>query len=163
MWNASAGTFYVGTTTNGVTPNNTEHPEDIDSWSYLAFADPVYASSLDWDVKNLAVTADGFSGVSFCSGDVSGVWFEGTSHLADALELRDGPGDAAQAAQYLSDVADAQANGPDNDGMGIMAASENGLSDCDGDTYDASLHTGATAWYILAAQQVNPLSLFAAT
>jgi hypothetical protein len=45
--------------------------------------------------------------------------------------------------------------------MGIMAASKDRLSDCDGDEYYASLHTGATAWYILAAEQVNPLSLFA--
>jgi hypothetical protein len=162
MWDAPAATFYVGTTTNGVTPNTSEHPEDVDSWSYLALQDPAYASSLDWDVTNLAVTADGFSGVSFCSGDRSGVWFEGTSHLAEALELRNGPGDMAKADQYLADVADAQANGPDNDGMGIMAASKNRLSDCDGDEYYASLHTGATAWYILAALGVNPLSLFAA-
>ncbi len=161
MWDPSAGTFYVGTTDNGVTPNDTEHPEDVDSWSYLALGDPAYSSSIDWDVTNLAVTAGGFSGVSFCSGDRSGVWFEGTSHLADALEMRDGPGDAARADQYLSDVAEAQADGPDSDGLGIMAASKNRLSDCDGDYYYASLHTGATAWYILAAQRVNPLSLFA--
>jgi hypothetical protein len=163
MWDGPAGTFYVGTTNNGVTPNTSEQPEDVDSWSYLALQDPAYASSLDWDVTNLAVTAGGFSGVSFCRGDRSGVWFEGTSHLADALALRDGPGDAAQADQYLADVADAQADGPDSDGMGIMAASKDRLSDCDGDWYYASLHTGATAWYILAAQRVNPLSLFAAT
>jgi hypothetical protein len=58
-------------------------------------------------------------------------------------------------------VAEAQTSGPDNHGMGIMAASKDRLSDCDGDEYYASLHTGATAWYILAAEQVNPLSLFA--
>jgi len=162
MWEPSAGTFYVGTMNDGVTPNDTEHPEDVDSWSYLALGDPAFASSLDWDVTNLAVTAGGFSGVSFCSGDRSGVWFEGTAHLAEALALRHGPGDAAQSAQYLSDVAAAQAHGPDGDGMGVMAASKDGLSDCDGDSYDASLHTGATAWYVLAAQQVNPFSLFAA-
>jgi hypothetical protein len=163
MWDPSAGTFFVGTLNNGVTPNDSEHPEDVNSWSYLAFQDPVYSASLEWDVTNLAVTAVGFSGVSFCSGDRSGVWFEGTSHLADALELRDGPGDEAQADQYLADVAYAQTNGPDNDGMGIMAASKNKLSDCDGDYYYSSLHTGARAWYVLAAQQVNPLSLFAAS
>jgi hypothetical protein len=160
MWDPSSGSFYVGTTTNGVTPNDTEHPEDVNSWSYLALADPSTASSLDWDVDNLAVTAGGFSGVSFCSGDLSGVWFEGTAHLADALELRGDAGDAAQAAQYLADLVQAQTAGPDNDGMGIMAASKNGLSDCDGDSYDASLHTGATSWYILAADRVNPLSLW---
>jgi hypothetical protein len=160
MWDTPDGRFFVGTTTNGVTINDSEQPEDVNSWSYLALHDATYASSLDWDVSNLAVSAGGFSGVSFCRGDRSGVWFEGTAHLAEALELRNGPGDSTQAGHYLSDVTDAQANGPNSDGKGIIAASKNGLSDCDGDSYDASLHTGATAWYILAAQQVNPLSLF---
>lgn len=163
MWDRSAGRFSVGTTTNGVTPNESEQPEDVNSWSYLALHDPTYASSLDWDVTYLAVTAGGFSGVSFCAGDRSGVWFEGTAHLADALELRSGTGDATQAGRYLAEVAAGQSGGPNSDGMGVIAASENDLSDCDGDSYDASLHTGATAWYILAAQRVNPLSLFEAT
>jgi hypothetical protein len=156
MWNADTGSFFVGTTTNGVTPNDTEQPEDVNSWSYLALQDPAYQSSLDWDVDNLSVSANGFSGVSFCLGDKSGVWFEGTAHLADALELRQAPGDATQAQQYLSDIQQAQTSAPNSDGLGIVAASKDGLSDCDGDSYDASLHTGATAWYILASQRVNP-------
>jgi hypothetical protein len=156
MWNASAGSFYVGTTTNGVTPNTAEQPEDVNSWSYLALQDPTYSSSLDWDVQHLSVSANGFSGVSFCQGDKSGVWFEGTAHLADALALRHASGDAARAAQYLSDIGFAQTNGPNGDGLGIIAASKNGLSDCDGDFYYSSLHTGATSWYVLASQQVNP-------
>jgi len=73
----------------GVTPNN-EMPEDVNTWSFLALKDPAFATSIDWDVTHLAVSAHGFSGVSFCSGDRSG-------------------------------------------GFGIMAASQDGLSDCDGD------------------------------
>ena len=132
----------------------------MNSWSYLALQDPAYAASVSWDVANLAVHARGFSGISFCRGDRSGVWFEGTAHLADALELRDGSGDAAQAATYLSDIAYAQAHGPNNDGLGIIAASINKLSDCDGDYYYASLHTGATAWYIMASRSIDPFTLF---
>jgi hypothetical protein len=156
MWDPAQDRFYVGTTDNGTTPNDSEMPEDVNSWSYLALDDRTYAASLDWDVNNLSVSAAGFSGVSFCAGDRTGVWFEGTAHLADALERRDGPGDDAQADAYLSDIEYAQTNGPNNDGLGIIAASKNGLSDCDGDYYDASLHTGATAWYILAADGVDP-------
>lgn len=87
------------------------------------------------------------------------MWFEGTAHLADALASRDAPGDGARAQTCLADQAQARAEGPDGAGTWIMAASENGLSDCDGGTYDASLHTGATSWYVLAAQQVDPLTL----
>ena len=39
--------------------------------------------------------------MSFCPGDRTGVWFEGTAHLAEALEFRGSPGDGKRAAQYL--------------------------------------------------------------
>lgn len=159
MWDARAGRFYVGTLDDGVTPNKPFKPEDVNSWSYLAFADSQWASAPTWDTTNLVVNKNGFHGVSFCSGDRSGVWFEGTSHLADALELRSESGDEARAQKYLRDVAYAQANGPNADGLGIIAASKNGLRDCDGDEYFASLHLGATAWYILAASRINPFEL----
>ncbi len=156
MWNPSQQYFYVGTGNDGATINKGFLPEDVNSWSYLALRSQSYASSIDWDVHHLAVSANGFSGVSFCAGDRSGVWFEGTAHLAAALELRSGPGDKKQAAAYLADVARAQARGPNTDGQGIIAASKNGLRDCDGDRYYASLHTGATSWYLLALRAADP-------
>ena len=159
MWVPSTGSFFVGTTNDGVTPNTTEQPEDVNSWSYLALQDPAYASSLDWNVLHLSVSAGAFSGVSFCQGDTSGVWFEGTAHLADALALRDATGDATLASQYLSDIQFAQTNGQNGDGLGVIASSKDSLSDCDGSSYYSSLHTGATSWYILASQQVNPFAL----
>ena len=39
-----------------------------------------------------------------------------------------------------------------------MAASYDALSDCEGGDVYASLHTGTTAWYILAAKHIDPLS-----
>jgi hypothetical protein len=156
MWNGQHGYFDVGTTADGVTPNTALLPEDVNSWSFLALRDPAYAASVTWIVRNLAVTAGGFSGVSYCTGDRSGVWFEGTAHLADALELRGEPGDDALAGRYLADIYNAQAHGPNGDGLGIIAASRDGLTDCMGGSYYASLHTGTTAWYILAAKKINP-------
>jgi len=155
MWDARVGRFYVGTLDNGVTPNKPFKPEDVNSWSYLAFANPQWAAAPSWDVTHLAVSEGGFSGVSFCSGDRSGVWFEGTAHLADALELRNESGDRAKAQEYLGDIEYAQTNGPYTDGLGIIAASRT-ISDCDGEKYFSSLHIGATAWYIMAAGGVNP-------
>jgi hypothetical protein len=96
--------------------------------------------------------------VTYCTGDPTGVWFEGTAHVADALRLRNRPGDSAQARSYLADIAYAQAHGPNGDGLGIMAASRDALSDCQGGYVYASLHTGTTAWYILAADGIDPLS-----
>lgn len=113
----------------------------------------------EWDVTHLAVGKNGYSGVSFCSGDRSGVWFEGTAHIADALEHRNQFGDQSKAQAYLDDIEFAQTNGLNADGRGIIAASKNGLSDCDGDKYFASLHVGATAWYIMSASGANPFAI----
>ncbi len=159
MWNPSQRQFYVGTTSTGAISNEAEVPEDVNSWAYLALRDPAYAASVGWDVRNLAVTAGGFSGVSFCSGDRSGIWFEGTAHLADALEFRGDPGDATTAERYLAGIYHAQADGQGHDGLGIIAASKNGLSDCVGDSFYTSLHTGTTAWFILAAKKIDPFLL----
>lgn len=156
MWNPAKGMFWVGTGEDGVSPNKHVLAEDVNSWSYLALRDPAYESSIDWDVKNLAVDKRGFSGVSFCKRSRKGVWFEGTAHLADALLQRAGPGDAEAAERYLQDIAHAQQEGPNTDGLGIIAASRDGVGDCEGEAYDASLHTGATAWYALALQGADP-------
>ena len=158
MWNPAAGRFSLGTLADGVTTNDSPQTEDVNSWSYLALQSPAYAASVDWDVRNLAPASGQLHGVSICPGDRTGVWFEGTAHLADALAIRARAGDSAQAAAYRSDLAYAQAHGPDEDGLGIMAASRDGLTDCEGDSLYASLHTGTTAWYILAARGINPLS-----
>jgi hypothetical protein len=158
MWSAPKRMFYAGTGTNGVAINRDLRAEDVNSWSYLALRDASYAASVDWDIKHLSVSRGGFRGVSFCTGDRSGVWFEGTAHLADALELRNSAGDAARAHAYLRDVAHAQRAGPNTDGLGVVAASKNHLSDCDGDQYFASLHTGATSWYLLVLELADPFT-----
>jgi hypothetical protein len=163
LWDSSGGNYWIGTLNNGVTINKTDDPkpEDVQSWSYLSTTLADHEQALDWVVKTLAVTKDGFSGVAFDTGDIShgkcctGVWFEGTAHMAAALKLRKLPGDAALATAYLADIEYAQTNGLNNDGLGIIAASINGL-EADGDHYYASLHVGATGWYCLAAHGGNP-------
>jgi hypothetical protein len=162
MWDPRQGRFYVGTTTDGATPNDSVLPEDVNSWSYLALRDRRYAASVGWNVRNLTVSAGGFTGVSFCRASRTGIWYEGTAHLADALEFRGQPGDAARAARYLSAIYHAQARGPGTDRRGVIAASRNGLPDCGGGTFSASLHTGTTAWYILAAKKVDPFAVIPA-
>ncbi|HXB16000.1 MAG TPA: hypothetical protein VNV44_09695 [Solirubrobacteraceae bacterium] len=158
MWNPSQGMFWVGSGEDGVTPNEVVLAEDVNSWSYLALHDAAYAGSVDWDVEHLSVSRRGFSGVSFCAGSRKAVWFEGTAHLADALELRGSPGDPERARTYLEDVAHAQEDGANGDGLGVIAASKK-LSNCEGEHYFPSLHTGATAWYLLALEGDDPFTL----
>jgi len=159
MWNASTGSFWTGTETDGVTVNTSPVPEDVQTWSYLATGEAAYASSIDWVESNLAATDNGFTGVSFSNADTSKVWFEGTAHLLDALYTRGTPADLAEAAKLLATLQSAQVSAPNADGEGIVAASSDGLQSGYGDTYYASLHTGATSWYILAAEQADPFVL----
>jgi hypothetical protein len=159
MWNASGGFFWTGTTADGVTINRSFIPEDCQSWSYLALEEAAHAGSIDWAYANLSATDGPFSGVSFSNADRSGVWFEGTAHMAAALTLRNATGDLAKARAFLQTIALAQTRAPNEDGLGIDAASKDGLRTGDGDRYDAALHIGATSWYCIAAHAGNPLQL----
>ncbi len=130
----------------------------MNTWSYLVLKASAYAASVTWTETHLSASGHGFSGVSFCTGDRSGVWFEGTAHLADALELRGRPGDRAKARAYLRDIEHAQVAGPNSDGRGIIAASKNGLRTCDGDLYYASLHTGSDSLVFAGPAVSRPFS-----
>jgi hypothetical protein len=159
MWDPATSKFWTGTQTDGMTTNYYPVPEDVQTWSYLATDDATYAASIDWARTNLAATDGGFTGVSFSNADTSKVWFEGTAHALAALYARHTSTDMANAATLLASLQSAQASAPNTDGNGIVAASSDGLTTGFGDTYYASLHTGATAWYILAAEQADPFVL----
>ena len=60
MFDAPSGHFWTGTSDPvNIFYNNS--PEDVNSWSYLAFQDPNYAVTLDWNKTNLAVTDTSFA------------------------------------------------------------------------------------------------------
>jgi hypothetical protein len=113
MYNSSAGFFWTGTSDpTHIFFDNI--PEDVQTWSYLAFLDPDFAASLEWVKTNLATTDSSFafnngwhfkgnfrvSGETYASqsklgtvlGDQSvdpdAVWCEGTSHTVAALLAR---------------------------------------------------------------------------
>ncbi|USQ86541.1 Tat pathway signal sequence domain protein [Streptomyces phaeoluteigriseus] len=97
--------------------------------------------------------------------DRNGVWFEGTAHLALALRDRHAPGDEARARRLLTSVERAQdllgggqtlGGTPVAAGSGVVSASSP-LDTGFGFGYYPYRHTGATAWYLLAAARVNPL------
>lgn len=113
MWNAPSGHFWTGTSdpTHIFFDNS---PEDVQTWSYLAFLDPTFEGSLEWVKTNLATTDTSFAlhngwgfkgnfrvyGSTYASlskvgtllGDQSvdpdGVWCEGSGHVAAALLAR---------------------------------------------------------------------------
>ncbi|MBT0769075.1 hypothetical protein KIH74_09070 [Kineosporia sp. J2-2] len=159
MQDPASGHTWTGTDPDGVTTNRTPIPEDTQTWAYLATLDRRYSRSVDWVLSNLSTTDAGVSGVSYSDTDVSKVWLEGTGHLALTLKARGAQGDARLAARLLANIERAQATTPNGDGRGIPSASSDGLDTGFGDLYYASLHTGATAWYLMAAKGWNPFRL----
>ncbi|WP_428950060.1 hypothetical protein [Streptomyces sp. cg35] len=159
MWDGEQGAFWTGTGTDGTTVNRTPVPEDPQTWSYLATRNSRHAASLDWARKHLAAEDGGFVGVSVSDADTSKVWFEGTAHLVCALRVRNGDRDGEQADRLLTSLRSAQAHAPHADAYGLVAASSDGLDTGDGDRLYASLHTGTTAWFALAARRANPFVL----
>lgn len=97
--------------------------------------------------------------------DRNGVWFEGTAHLALALRERGARGDEARARRLLASTEQAQdllGGGQTVGGRalpersGVVSASSP-LDTGFGFGYYPYRHTGATAWYLMAAARCNPL------
>jgi len=153
MWSEEDGRFYTGTGTDGQTPNvgaeGGERPADVNAWAALALGDP---RGLGWVETSCAVEADGFRGFDF-NDDRDHVWFEGTAHMALAYQADSRPDDAQT---VLDELRRAQFAAPNSNGMGIVAASADGLTTGFGSEYYARLHVGATAWYVLAERAYNP-------
>lgn len=97
--------------------------------------------------------------------DRNGVWFEGTAHLALALRDRGAAGDEKRARRLLGSIERAQGLlGTDQTAGGTPLPARSGVVSASspldtgfGFGYYPYRHTGATAWYLLAASRTNPL------
>ena len=172
MWDKEEGRFHIGTKPDGVTINRDEYiPEDVQSWGYLALLSEPYARALDWAVANVETTDNTnpdqpIVGVRFAlrtnpeelSRNDDTVWLEGTAHMALALRVSGKKKHKQKAGVYLDSIHKEQLYGPNADGKGIQANSKEGFSGGD-DKNHTSLHTGTTAWYIMAKQELNPFHL----
>lgn len=172
MWDKKEERFHIGTKPDGVTINRDEYiPEDVQSWGYLALRSDRYRRALDWNIAHLEVTDDSnpsqpVVGVRFAlqikkehqKKNDKTVWLEGTAHMALALRVSGKKKHKKRAKVYLDNIHKEQLSGPNADGKGIQANSREGNSGGD-DTNHTSLHTGATAWYIMAKQELNPFHL----
>lgn len=151
------GHLWTGTNPDGVSTNYYPVPEDPQSWSYLTALDERYVPALQWTVENLHAHDGAYEGPAFSNADTSKVWFEGSGQLA--LALRHADRNPEYTESILRSVERAQREAPNGDGKGIVAASSDGLDTGFGDLYYSSLHTGATAWYLLALSGYNPFQL----
>ena len=172
MWDEKEGRFHIGTKPDGITTNRDEYiPEDVQSWGYLALRSDRYRQALDWNIANLEVTdkshpSQPVVGVRFAwqinpdykEKNDDTVWLEGTAHMALALRVSGKKKHKQKAGVYLDSIHKEQLSGPNADGKGIQANSKEGFSGGD-DKNHTSLHTGTTAWYIMAKQELNPFHL----
>lgn len=156
---SSGGWVWTGTDTDGRTINTAPIPADVQTWAYLATGDVRYSPAMTWVIDNLMTTDAGITGSSYSSTDTSKVWLEGSAQLALAVRARGATGDPALYTSLMGNIEKAQTTSPNADGRGIVAASSDGLLTGFGDTYSASLHTGATAFYLMAAKGYNPFRL----
>ena len=109
------------------------------------------------------IATDRTSGVTFIGFDFNtdrdGVWFEGTAQMVTALQVL---GLYHEADFYLGQIRKAQSSAPHSNGLGIVAASQDGLTTgFDLPTgepwlYFNRLHVGATSWFIFAELGHNP-------
>lgn len=172
MWDKKEERFHIGTKPDGVTINRDEYiPEDVQSWGYLALRSDRYRRALDWNIAHLEVTDDSNPSQPVVSvrfalqikkehqkKNDKTVWLEGTAHMALALRVSGKKKHKKRAKAYLDNIHKEQLSGPNADGKGIQANSREGNSGGD-DTNHTSLHTGTTAWYIMAKQELNPFHL----
>jgi hypothetical protein len=158
MWETNRGCYLAGTT--GSVPDTRNQvsgqlPLDTQTWTILAIPGTLTRHT------NLFTTLelyhrnqhDGFDGEDF-NEDLDGVWFEGTGQTAvDYASV----GNSLRMDQLRSTLQTAQQIPPPyGDGMGIPAASHDGVSSGFGFDLFRRPHVGATSWNIFAQKGFNP-------
>lgn len=156
MWDETKGCYYAGTF-NPSERNESENqlPLDTHSWAVLALTNalvmhPLLLSCPEQYHRN---AADGFSGFDF-NDDRDGVWFEGTGQMSVAYAAT---GRLADAQSYQAVLRAAQQMpSPLGNGLGLVAASHDGVSTGFNFNLYRRLHVGATAWNVFAQLRFNP-------
>lgn len=163
MWDDTVGRFYTGTDTDGVTINKRVLPLDTNTWAILALGEgDRFGRGITWSRQHHIAT-DRTTGTTFIGFDFNtdrdGVWFEGTGQMVTALQVLDLQ---PEATYFLDQIRNAQSSAPHSNGLGIVAASQDGLTTgFDLPTggpwlYFNRLHIGATSWFIFAELGYNP-------
>ncbi len=145
MWDQDSGKFWTGTLDDGITPNKSVIPVDIQAWALLALREDAgkYLAALSFAESHLK-TSNGFD----FNEDRDGTWYEGTAQMASAYFAMGRCKQSDELIKFLSSVQDSSG--------GMLAADVDGLTTGFDWQYFKRLHVGATAWMILAQEGVNP-------
>jgi hypothetical protein len=157
MWDEGKGCYFAGTLGN---PNERNEipgqlPLDTHSWAVLSLPDALalHPRLLVSPEQHHLTSSDGFSGFDF-NDDKDGVWFEGTGQMAVAYAFA---GRSADVKIWRATLRAAQQIPlPYGNGLGIVAASHDGVSSGFDFKLVRRLHLGATSWNIFAQLGFNP-------
>lgn len=168
MRSARSGSWHLwtGTQPGSTAINRSPIPVDVQAWAVLGMDAPTtFAPVLDWTKANCGVRGSK-PGFDFNCHNGDGTWWEGTAQMAIAFDT---VGRAQEADQLLHNLRQVQITTGRAVGA-LPAASICKLTTgferkwpSTGETkpwlYASSLHIGATAWYLFAAQKKNPYYL----
>lgn len=158
MWDDQIGGYLTGTTGGSPDARNQapgQFPLDTHSWNVLAVPDVLtrHPRLLDCPEHYHRTQSDGFDGFDF-NDDHDGVWFEGSAQMAVAYAFA---GVDSRVDHLRTTLQTAQQIPlPFGDGLGVPAASHDGVTS--GFSFKLFLrpHIGATAWNLFAQMGFNP-------
>lgn len=152
LWDSGLGCYSAGTI-------NSEMPNrlllvDLQAWSTLSLPDTLvrHPDVLGCAEENHRTVHESFDGFDFDS-DRDCVWFEGTAQMAVAYRFANR---LASASELQMELRRAQQTRPFGDGLGIAAASCDGLTTGFDFSFSRRIHTAATAWSVFAQLGFNP-------
>ena len=166
MWDSINHIFWTGTINDGITPNKSVIPLDIQAWYLMAYKDSTsnYSNCINWVNPNCYLSnfkspnySKNLNGFDFNT-DKDGIWFEGTAQVALAFSMK---GNYILADSLLLSIEYIQSHNNNKhfynvNNKGIVAADHNNTSTGFNWNYHNRLHIGATCWYIIAKLKKNP-------
>jgi hypothetical protein len=153
MYDETADVFYTGTTEDGVTPSRDNIVLDAQVWAALALGEDFapYGAALN-RVVSLRTEAGGYP---FCEGNEGGGWWaEGTAYTALMYRLKGEDANAASAMDALCAIQLDSGLFP----AATVTALPTGFALFDGSpwVYSNDPHIAPAAWFIIAANGLNP-------
>ncbi len=147
MYSENNGHFYIGSTSDGITPNTSNTVLDAQAWALLALGEEITAYPAVLKTMVDMKTIEG--GYPFHKANLNGgFWPEGTAFTALTLRKMGLEKESVSALDAMVSVQ--LENG------GFPAATVSALTTGEGWTYGLDTHIAPTAWYVMAVNGFNP-------
>lgn len=151
MYSEATGCFYIGTTSDGITPSTSNTVLDAQAWALLALGEDISSHAAVLDAIIDMKTPEG--GYPFHKANLNGgFWPEGTAYTVLTFRKM---GLEKEAVSALNAMASVQLkNG------GFPAATVSALTTGESWTYGTDTHIAPAAWYVMAVNGFNPYEFY---